>query len=316
MSWLGWQIDYLLLLQNFRDFSGHILDKFFLTITMFGEIAILVLFICCLYWCINKKIGMYVLWCYTFGFLTNIFLKTTACIYRPWILDSRVHPLPSAIPAATGYSFPSGHTAGAVSSWGATVFAFWENKIIRYFGITLVLLIMISRNYVGVHTPQDVIVSFVVGVCLLFLVHKLYNWVQKAENRDLIITCSVTMLSVLLLLYVNLKSYPMDYLNGKILFDPTPVKIDTFARIGGVLGVFYGWLLEKRFLNFDIGKGPFLRKLIRMVVGGVILSFIYMYGKDYITSLVGLRTGLFVYQFVMGMFITYIYPLIFFKLKI
>ena len=209
---------------------------------------------------------MYVLWCYTFGFLTNIFLKTTACIYRPWILDSRVHPLPSAIPAATGYSFPSGHTAGAVSSWGATVFAFWENKIIRYLGITLVVLIMISRNYVGVHTPQDVIVSFIVGVCLLFLVNKLYNWVQKAENRDLIITCSVTMLSVLLLLYVNLKSYPMDYLNGKILFDPTPVKIDTFARIGGVLGVFYGWLLEKRFLNFD-NVGTVFHKIIRMVFG-------------------------------------------------
>lgn len=73
MSWLGWQIDYLLLLQNFRDFSGHILDKFFLTITMFGEIAIPVLFICCLYWCINKKIGMYVLWCYTLVFLQIYF---------------------------------------------------------------------------------------------------------------------------------------------------------------------------------------------------------------------------------------------------
>lgn len=315
MSWLGWQIDYLLLLQNFRDFSGHILDKFFLTITMFGEIAIPVLFICCLYWCINKKIGMYVLWCYTFGFLTNIFLKTTACIYRPWILDSRIHPLAQAIPAATGYSFPSGHTAGAVSTWGGTAVAFWKNKIIRYIGILLVVLVMISRNYVGVHTPQDVLVSFIVGICLLFAINKLLQWVSAKQNRDLIITGSVTVLSILLLLYVNLKSYPMDYLNGKILFDPTPVKIETFARIGGALGMFYGWFLEKRFLNFA-NVGTVFHKIIRMVLGGIVLSFLFVHAKDYFTGMFGLRCGLFLQHFVMGMFITYIYPLIFTKLKI
>lgn len=315
MSWLGWQIDYLLLLQNFRDLSGHIFDNFFLTVTMFGEVAIPVLFICCVYWCINKKSGMYILWCYTFGFLTNILLKTTACIYRPWILDSRIHPLAQAIPAATGYSFPSGHTAGAVSTWGGTAVAFWKNKIIRYIGILLVVLVMISRNYVGVHTPQDVLVSFIVGICLLFAINKLLQWVSAKQNRDLIITGSVTVLSILLLLYVNLKSYPMDYLNGKILFDPTPVKIDVFARIGGVLGVFYGWFLEKRFLNFD-NIGTVFHKIIRMVLGGIVLSFLFVHAKDYFTGMFGLRCGLFLQHFVMGMFITYIYPLIFFKLKI
>lgn len=315
MSWLGWQFDYLLLLQNFRDLSGHIFDNFFLTVTMFGEVAIPVLFICCVYWCINKKSGMYILWCYTFGFLTNILLKTTACIYRPWILDSRIHPLAQAIPAATGYSFPSGHTAGAVSTWGGTVVAFWKNKIVRYLGILLVVLVMISRNYVGVHTPQDVLVSFIVGICLLFGINKLLQWVSAKQNRDLIITGSVTVLSILLLLYVNLKSYPMDYLNGKILFDPTPVKIETFARIGGALGMFYGWLLEKRFLNFD-NVGTVFHKIIRMILGGIVLSFLFVHAKDYFTGMFGLRCGLFLQHFVMGMFITYIYPFIFTKLKI
>lgn len=315
MSWLGWQIDYLLLLQNFRDLSGHIFDKFFLTITMFGEIAIPVLFICCIYWCINKKSGMYILWCYALGFLINILLKTTACVYRPWILDNRIQPLQKAIPAATGYSFPSGHTAGAVSVWGGMVVEFWANKFVRCVGILLIISVMISRNYVGVHTPQDVVVSLLVGVCILIVTKKLLKWESKEKKRDFIITSSITLLSILLLLYVNLKSYPIDYLNRHILFDPTPVKIDVFTRIGGVLGVFYGWLAEKRFLNFD-NAGTILHKITRMLIGGIILSCLFMHGKNYFTGMFGLRSGLFLHHFFLGVFITYIYPLIFSKLKI
>ncbi|MCD8378353.1 MAG: hypothetical protein LUB59_06160, partial [Candidatus Gastranaerophilales bacterium] len=64
MNWLGWQIDYLLLLQNFRELTGHIFDSFFLVITMFGEVYIPLVTIAFLYWCLNKKIGVYMLWCY------------------------------------------------------------------------------------------------------------------------------------------------------------------------------------------------------------------------------------------------------------
>lgn len=316
MNWLGWQIDYLLLLQNFREISGHIFDNFFLGITRFGEVIIPVLFICCIYWCIHKKSGIYLLWSYTFGFLINILLKTTACIYRPWILDSRVQPLAAAVPAATGYSFPSGHTAGAVTTWGGTAVTFWKNKYIRYSCITLILLVMISRNYVGVHTPQDVIVSFIVGIGILFGVNKLLNWLNKNENKDIFFVLLITLISALSLLYVYFKSYPLDYLNGNLLFDPTPVKIETFARIGGLLGIFYGWLLEKRFLNFDSSVGNIFQKTVRMLLGGIILAVLFIYGKGFFTNIIGLRSGLFVQQFIMGLFITYIYPVIFSKLKI
>ena len=100
-GWLGWQIDYLLYLQNFRDISGHVLDKFFIYITMCGEVIIPWLVISLFYWVINKKTGQFILWSYLFGFIANTLAKVTACIYRPWILDSRVCPLKEAIPAAT-----------------------------------------------------------------------------------------------------------------------------------------------------------------------------------------------------------------------
>ena len=301
MNWLSWQIDYLLYLQNFRDISGHILDNFFLTVTMFGQIIIPMLFMCGIYWCINKKSGMLIIWNYMFGFIINVFLKCCACIYRPWILDSRVKPIESAIPMATGYSFPSGHTTGATTTWGSTVFIFWRNKLIRYTCITIIFLVMLSRNYVGVHTPQDVIVGFLSSILIIFLSYKLIKWEEKGKNRDILIFSLVSLISLFVLLFVNLKSYPMDYLNGKLLYYPTSVKIEMFARLGWIIGIFGGWIIEKRFINFDSKSGSLLKKLFRFIIGGLILYFLL--NIDFHS-----RIMLFLSHIIIGLFITSIYP--------
>ena len=82
-NWINWQLDYLYLLQNLREVTNHIFDKFSLHVTWFGEVYIPVLFFCAIYWCVNKKGGLFIMFNYMFGFIANTFLKTTACIYRP-----------------------------------------------------------------------------------------------------------------------------------------------------------------------------------------------------------------------------------------
>ena len=58
-SWINPQIDCLLFLQNFR--IGHLeaLDKFFLSITIFGEFWLPTLICAITYWCIDFKSGIY-----------------------------------------------------------------------------------------------------------------------------------------------------------------------------------------------------------------------------------------------------------------
>ena len=92
-SFLHIQMDYLLLLQNFREWSGGIFDSFFTHITMGGEYEFGILFTALIYWIINKNYGIFMVWNLFLGLLTNQFLKVSACIYRPWILDSRIHPV-------------------------------------------------------------------------------------------------------------------------------------------------------------------------------------------------------------------------------
>ena len=310
MGWIDWQLDYLYLLQNFRDISGHAFDNLFINVTKFGEITILLLFTTLIYWCVNKRAGLYLLWNYLFGFIVNLFLKTTACIYRPWLLDTRIKPLTDAIPAATGYSFPSGHTAGAMGVWGAMAAYFWKNKFIRYSCISIVLLVMFSRNYVGVHTPQDVIVSFLIGIFILFVTQKLLNWENKTKNADLIICSVITIICIILTLYVNLKTYPTSCFGSTAYFDTAHIKISTFGRVGFVLGIFYGWFLEKRFVRFEPNQYSFVQKILLYLIGIGVLSALFAYGKLLFVAIMPEKAGLFLINLIVGLFITLFYPFV------
>ena len=169
---LNYQLDYLLWLQNLRDVTVGIFDSFFLSITEFGDYFILIGFVTLIYWSLNKRVGEFLIVTYAFGLLCNQFLKMLVCINRPWILSDKIKPVPDAIPSAGGFSFPSGHTAKAVAVWGGIAVWLWDNKLVRYTMITLILIIAFSRNYLGVHTPQDVLVSLAVGCVILFITKK------------------------------------------------------------------------------------------------------------------------------------------------
>ena len=303
-AWMCWQIDYLLYLQAFRDTSHHVFDKFFLFITMFGEVTIPIIAITLFYWVLNKKVGQFMLFSYILGFIVNVAVKMTACIYRPWILDARVQPLPEAIPAATGYSFPSGHTAGAMTVWGPIAASFWNNKIIRYLCILIILCVMFSRNYLGVHTPQDVIVSFLISLVSIWCVYKFMKWENEGKNRDVVIAAGFVILTALVMCYSYFKSYPVHYLFGQVLYDPASFIISMTHRSGLVLGAFGGWLIEKRCIDFQPQEGTIIKKIIRFAIGVVLLSGIYSVSK---TVNIG-DIGSFVQHILLGLFITCIYP--------
>lgn len=68
--------------------------------------------LCFFYWCYDKKFARRIGLTYFSSGLVVQNLKIIFRIPRPWILDPDFHPVQSAIPHATGYSFPSGHTPG------------------------------------------------------------------------------------------------------------------------------------------------------------------------------------------------------------
>jgi len=305
---LNVQLEYLLFLQSLRGITGHVFDGFFSFITIFGEVLVPVIVMAGIYWCINNKIGMYLFWNSAMAYLSNILIKITACVYRPWMLDSRIHPVPKVLKTADGYSFPSGHTAGSTAVWGGIAIGFWQNKILRYSMILLVLLVAFSRNYLGVHTPQDVLVSLGIGIFFLWFTRKMFIWVEGGKNRDIILTVIITILGVSTILYGCLKSYPMKYVNGHLFINPEEIKLNVISRMGYVLGIFYGWFLDRRFIHFDSKIGTITDKVIRFIVGGSLVCILLTGTKCIFMQCMGSKIGCFIQPFILTLFITAIYP--------
>lgn len=86
-----------------------------------------------------------------------------------------------------GYSFPSGHSMMAVAFYGLLIYIIWNTKwknVWKIFTTTLlvilILLIGISRIYVGVHFASDVIAGLSISLSyLIIFIELLYKRVIK-----------------------------------------------------------------------------------------------------------------------------------------
>lgn len=104
--------------------------------------------------------------------LANFLIKQAIRRPRPFIQDSAIHPL---VPAG-GFSFPSGHSAGAVLLFG-TIFILAgyladrqrSRRILRVVCVLMIVAIGLSRIYVQVHFPTDVMAGYACGFTGLML---------------------------------------------------------------------------------------------------------------------------------------------------
>jgi len=304
------QIQYLLALQEFRNYTDGIFNNFFMFITTLGENYILMALIAIIYWAVNKKAGIFLIFNLALSVIINLFIKLTACVNRPWILDTRVSPLQEALPQADGYSFPSGHTARAVGVWGAIAYWWWQNKFIRYISLTIAILIGFSRNYIGVHTPQDVIVSIILGVLIILGLDRILKWENKKHNRDLILFSIAVITGVAIYLFLCIKcTNQMSVYNPAIdITNPLAMKHSEYGKLGFFFGVLLGWIIEKRFINFDNKANFQIAKIALIFLGILTLHFIPAITELFFSQLVPNHILSALTKFITAIFILAIHP--------
>ena len=313
-SWINPQIDCLLFLQNIR--LGHLecLDKFFLSITIFGEFWLPTLICAITYWCIDFRAGVYLFTLEGFNVLLTHFFKMLACVYRPWILNSSLHPSELAVPYAKGYSFPSGHSAMTSSVVGGIAYLVRNRKLLCILLICLILLVGFSRLWLGVHTPQDVVCGLLTGLVLIFAVNSLINWAEKDKNRYLYIAGIVNILAILALIYVDFfNTYRIDHVSGELLVNPQKSIYVTFVVYGFALGLLNGIFLTGRFFPFNPKDGSLKNKIFRGIFGVIMLILLLKYTLEYVfINIITLKFAVLI-MFSIGLFVTLIYPIIFSK---
>lgn len=106
----------------------------------------------------------------------------------------RARPLAEALYLETSSSFPSGHATMAMALYGFILYTVWKhdkhylkNSFVFFLAI-LIILIGLSRLYLGVHYLSDVLVGYVIGFIWLLLSIKLHKYLlhqQQIKTNDL-----------------------------------------------------------------------------------------------------------------------------------
>ena len=246
-------IQYLLSLQGFRGSIGDAWTPFMEWVSMFST-TYLILIPVFLYWFWDKRKGLYTLVSYYLCMVVTPLVKLTVCAYRPWIRDARILPAGDAITTATGYSFPSGHTTTCGPLAGGMAVTAWQEKKTRWLSPVLALWVLLtgfSRNYLGVHTPQDVFVAIVVTVLSLIATAKLFAYLDAHPEKEDWLLLGGFLFCWAGIAYITFKPYPMDMsAEGKLIVDPQKMMNDGYGDLGKMIGFILARYIEKRWIGF------------------------------------------------------------------
>lgn len=234
------------------------LDTVVSVVTNLGSEVAFLLIALAMFWCIDKKRGYYLMTVGFFGTVINQFMKLWFRIPRPWVQDPNFTIVESARAEATGYSFPSGHTQNSVGTFGS-IARTTKRKWVRWLCVAICVLVPFSRMYLGVHTPQDVLVAAMTAVILIFV---LYPILYKGSEKAFPILLGIMLaMSVGFIAFVELYQFPAD-VDAENLASGTK---NAYTLFGALLGVLVVYLVDLR-LDFPV-KAVWWAQILKLVLG-------------------------------------------------
>ena len=256
-------MEFLVFLEGLRT---PILDTFFSLITYLGDETLFTVIALVLFWCVDQKKGYFLLYVGLFGTTINQWLKMLCCVPRPWVRDPNFTIVESAREAATGYSFPSGHTQ-SITGIGLSIACFVKKHWQKALSVLVILLVAFSRMYLGVHTPADVGVSLLIGTVLTLGLYPLF---QKQADNPAFLPRAIAVLvgaAVLFVLYVELAPLPK---NAIAEYSAHGIK-NAYTMLGCTLGLLAVCLFHRRVGGFST-EAAWWAQLLKIALGFALVT--------------------------------------------
>lgn len=240
---MNYQIEIIKFIQSF---SNTFFDYLFQVITLFGEESVLVLLSAVVFLSIDKNKGYKLIFTIASGTCFNALIKNIAKFERPIGIEGIIS---KRVQTATGYSFPSGHTQATSTFWSSVSLIF-KKKLLYIISAIIILLVAISRLYLGVHWATDVVFGAIFGIIWAILVDKAFDYIQKSKNYTaLLATC---------LIFAVICFFIGDD--------------DFFKSSGLLLGLAVGYVIENKYVNLNIIMSRKNKGIVyALLIGGLLL---------------------------------------------
>ncbi len=300
-------IDKLLELQKpvmifFASLRTPLLTSFAEAVSFLGEATWLVALILFIYFVIDKRKGFALASVTMTGHIANNTLKAVFRIPRPWVkYPDEIIPLREN--TATGYSFPSGHSVGAGSLYWS-LYKLFENKCSRVPSIILLVLIPLSRIYLGVHWPLDILFGLALGVFIASFISNFINLYDDDKRLKRVTLIAVP--AALFIAFLDSAFIDIGYLDETLYKDIA----SSFASWGAIILASF---LEKKYVAFKLDGKKAKR----------VLFFLLSFALGYASTLLWLgnmktmhRTNKTLGLLLLIMWEIFLWPLIAVKLKI
>lgn len=228
----GWEADFIVWIQSFSNGFMTALAK---VLELCGGEYVLIFVLGLLYWCIDKKLGRRASLAMTGSMLFGTLVKGFTSRRRPYMDNDQIMCITPPNSDADimsvqeqGYSFTSLHSSMSAATYG-TIAVSAKKKITVAICIILPFLIGLSRIYLGVHYPTDVLFGWALGIICIFLL----GWVESKFGYKI---------GFLLPLVIGI--------SGFFFCSET----EFYTGYGVAAGLLLGFMYEEKYVNFEYCK--------------------------------------------------------------
>ena len=289
--WLSWEPGVIVFLQSRVT---PLLQKIFEAATFFGDEYAIILIIGFLYWGykkdLGKKIGLY----FVTSLITTVVLGNIVMRRRPYFdheeikclkpRSSKGDPYDMAI---QGFSFPSGHSTNAASTYAALGCSVGK-KALKVVLFLIPVLIGLSRVVLGVHYPTDILAGWAIAALAILLI-------SRVKNQYIV--------------YLVIVSIGI----AGCFFSKSA---DFFSSLGIAFGIIAGFIFEEKYVRFENTEK--VSAMILRTLGGLILFVLVdkvlevPFSKEFLSSASGLSFMVRTIRYTIACFaVIGVYPMLF-----